>query len=278
MFTLEFSDNLQHISQEFTVQAQTKETRLDTLSFRFDTHEKIKIDREIQYDHIPTITWFPDLAVKVSNLQLQVPIKKVGYLVGAGDLIPESLKAIGISVDILSESQILQQNLQQYDAIIVGIRAFNVLKTMAQISPKLNEYVKNGGTVLEQYNVSNKLLSNQFGPYPFRIGNSRVTEELAVVHFDAQNPIFNYPNKITVSDFDHWIQERGLYFAEDIDSRYQTPIQVQDKNEPLHNGSLLIANYGSGRFVYTSLSFFRQLPAGVPGAYRLFVNLLSKSK
>lgn len=278
VFTLEFSDNLQHISKEFTIQAQTKETRLDTLSFRFDTDEKVKIDRQIHYDHIPTINWFPDLAVKVSNLQLQVPIKKVGYLIGAGDLIPESLKAIGISVDILSESQILQQNLQQYDAIIVGIRAFNVLKTMDQISPKLNEYVKNGGTVLEQYNVNNKLLSSQFGPYPFRIGNSRVTEELAVVHFDAQNPIFNYPNKITASDFDNWIQERGLYFAEDIDSRYQTPIQIQDKNEPLHHGSLLIANYGSGRFVYTSLSFFRQLPAGVPGAYRLFVNLLSKSK
>lgn len=275
---LEYSENQQQISQEFTVQAQTKDTRLDTLSFRYGSNEKVKINRDIHYDHIPAITWFPDLTVKVSNLQLQVPIKKVGYLVGAGDLIPESLRAIGISVDLLNETQALHQNLAQYDAVIVGIRAFNVLKSINQISAKLNEYVKNGGTVLEQYNVNNKLLSNQFGPYPFRLGNSRVTEELAVVKFDEQNPIFNYPNKIIKSDFDNWVQERGLYFAEDIDSRYQTPIQMQDKNEPLHNGSLLITNYGSGRFVYTSLSFFRQLPAGVPGAYRLFVNLLSKSK
>ncbi|AIM35344.1 LmbE family protein [Sphingobacterium sp. ML3W] len=276
---LKFTESTAQISKEITIQALSKETRLDTLSFIFgSTNEKVKINREIHYEHIPTITWFPDLTIKVSNLQLDVPIKKIGYLVGAGDLIPESLKAIGISVDLLTEAQILHQNLSQYDAIIVGIRAFNVLKAMQKISPKILEYVKNGGTVLEQYNVNNKLLSNQFGPYPFRIGNSRVTDELAEVHFDEQNPVFNYPNKIVKADFDHWVQERGLYFAEDIDSHYQTPIKLQDKDEPLHKGSLLITNYGSGRFVYTSLSFFRQLPAGVPGAYRLFVNLLSKSK
>ncbi|UIR55775.1 PIG-L family deacetylase [Sphingobacterium sp. SRCM116780] len=277
-FTLNFTDTHQHITQELTIQALTKETRLDTLSFQFSNQEKVKINREINYNHIPTITWFPDLTVKISNLQLQVPIKKVGYLAGAGDLIPESLKAIGIGVEMLTETQALHQDLKRFDAIIVGIRAFNVLKSMSQISPRLMEYVKNGGTVIEQYNVDSKLISNQFGPYPFSIGRSRVTEELAEVHFDQKNPIFNYPNKISSADFDHWVQERGLYFAENIDNQYQTPIQIQDKNEPLHKGSLLIANYGSGKFVYTSLSFFRQLPAGVPGAYRLFVNLLSKSK
>jgi hypothetical protein len=128
-----------------------------------------------------------------------------------------------------------------------------------------------------QYNNNNGLVTGQIGPYPFRVVNQRVTDEMAKVTFiDPQNPVLNYPNKINDADFDNWIQERGLYFVSSIDPKYQTPLQMNDPGEAPNNGSLIVTNYGSGRFVYTSLDFFRELPAGVPGAYRLFVNLLSK--
>ncbi|MNE27849.1 hypothetical protein D3C80_1212700 [compost metagenome] len=179
---------------------------------------------------------------------------------------------------MLTSEQLLKSDLSGYDAVILGVRIFNVNKDIAQIQNRLLDYVNNGGTVVEQYNVSNGLVSKNFGPYAFSLGRSRVTDELADVHFDEKDPVFNYPNKITKADFDNWVQERGLYFAENIDKRYRTPIAIQDPGEPLHKGSLLITDYGKGKFVYTSLSFFRQLPAGIPGAYRLFVNLLSKSK
>src|SRR5690606_14044740 len=138
-------------------------------------------------------------------------------------------------------------------------------------------YVNNGGVVLAQYNVSNPLYVQNIGPYPFSISRDRVTEEDAAVTFvNPGHRILNHPNKITNKDFDGWIQERGLYFTSNIDPKYTTVISFHDKGEKPNAGSLLIADYGKGRFVYTSLSFFRQLPAGVPGAYRLFVNLISK--
>jgi len=143
--------------------------------------------------------------------------------------------------------------------------------------PKLMEYVKNGGNLLVQYNNNAGVLVPQIGPYPFRPVNQRVTDETAKVTFlDPTSSVLNYPNKITDADFDGWIQERGLYYVSDIDPKYQTPLAMNDPGEQPNKGSLIVADYGKGRFIYTSLAFFRQLPAGVPGAYRLFVNLLSK--
>jgi len=168
-------------------------------------------------------------------------------------------------------------NLAGFDAVVVGVRFFNVNEDARNVHAKLMDYVKNGGVVLAQYNVNNGLKSTEFGPYPFRLVNKRVTEEDAKVTFTKpEHSALNYPNKITAKDFDGWVQERGLYFADDIDPKYETVLRMNDTGEAANDGSLLIANYGKGKFVYTSLSFFRQLPAGVPGAYRLFANLLAK--
>ncbi len=278
-FELQFTAGVNSLSKEISIRPLNPAiSSIDTLLFQVDQKDRLKEIKTIDYNHIPEIVYFPDVAIKMSNINLINTVKKVAYIHGAGDLIPESLSAIGIKVDILSSEQLLKSDLSGYDAVVLGVRIFNVNKDIAQIQSKLFDYVNTGGTVVEQYNVNNGLVSKNFGPYAFSLGRSRVTDELAAVHFDEKDPIFNYPNKITTSDFDNWVQERGLYFAENIDKRYRTPVAMQDPGEPLHKGALLIADYGKGKFVYTSLSFFRQLPAGIPGAYRLFVNLLSKSK
>ena len=235
--------------------------------------------KTIAYNHIPTITYFPPAQANLINIDLKTTGKKIGYIVGAADLMPDALRQVGYDVHILTESEIMNSDLSIYDAIVTGVRAFNVDERLPFEQPKLLEYVKNGGNLVVQYNNNAGVLVPQIGPYPFRPVNQRVTDETAkVTILDPTNPLLNYPNKINDADFDGWIQERGLYFVSDIDPKYQTPLQMNDPGEKPNNGSLIVTNYGNGRFVYTSLAFFRQLPAGVPGAYRLFVNLLSNPK
>jgi LmbE family N-acetylglucosaminyl deacetylase len=235
--------------------------------------------RTIAYNHIPTITYFPPAEANLINLDLKIAGKKIGYIAGAGDMVPEALRQVGYDVHILTENEIMNGDLSGYDAIITGVRAYNVNERLAYEQPKLLEYVKNGGNLVVQYNNNNGLVTHDIGPYPFRPVNQRVTDETAkITILDPQNPVLNYPNKINDSDFDNWIQERGLYFVSDIDPKYATPFEMNDPGEAPNKGSLIVARYGSGRFVYTSLDFFRELPAGVPGAYRLFVNLLSDPK
>jgi len=232
---------------------------------------------QIMYEHIPNITYFPSAQAKLVNADLKLSGKRIGYLPGAGDLVPEAMQQIGYQVNTLTENEILTGNLSVYDAIIVGVRAFNINSRLSIEQPKLLEYVKNGGILLVQYNTTSALVTNQVGPYPFRVVNSRVTDENApVTILDPADPVLNYPNKITDQDFRGWIQERGIYFPTDIDPKYRTVLQMNDPGEQPNKGALLVADYGKGRFVYTSLVFFRELPAGVPGAYRLFVNLISK--
>ena len=234
--------------------------------------------QRIAYDHVPDITWFPPVKLEVKRLAMNNPIKRIGYIHGAGDLVPTALQNVGIQVDILNPNQINAAALQPYDAVIVGIRAFNVSANANQWYPRLLRYVEDGGTVVVQYQVNSRMSTDQLGPYPFKINRDRVTEEDAKVTFtDPQDPLLNYPNKITAQDFEGWVQERGLYFTTEIPKEYRTPLTMADRNEKQNRGSLLVANHGKGKFVYTSLSFFRQLPAGVPGAYRLFVNLLAKN-
>jgi len=235
--------------------------------------------QRIRYDHVPSITLFPPAQAKLINIGLKIAGRKIGYIAGAGDQMPEALTQIGYDVHQLTENEIMNGDLSVYDAIVTGVRAYNVNPRLVVEQPKLMAYVKNGGNLLVQYNNNNGLVTNQIGPYPFRPVNQRVVDENAKVTFlDTQNPVLNYPNKITQADFDGWIQERGLYFVSNIDPKYQTILQMNDVGEAPNNGSLIVTNYGNGRFVYTSLAFFRELPAGVPGAYRLFVNLLSKPK
>ncbi|WP_316823477.1 PIG-L family deacetylase [Pedobacter gandavensis] len=239
-------------------------------------HQGLKV---LNYDHIPLQTLFPLASAKIDKTDLKFAGRKIGYIAGAGDLIPESLKQIGLELTLLSEQQILSTDLSGFDAIVTGIRLYNINNQISAMQPKLMKYVENGGVLLVQYNVNTPLKLTAIGPYPFRLSTDRVTEEDATVHLLAPDqPALNYPNKISQKDFEGWVQERGLYFAIDADPKYTPILGMHDTGEGEKNGALLIADYGKGKFVYTSLSFFRQLPAGVTGAYRLFINLLSNKK
>ncbi|QNL51269.1 PIG-L family deacetylase [Olivibacter sp. SDN3] len=278
-----FDVDLKHRNDEqlvtATIYPPENPASTDSLTFlvSYNGHEeKARSLRAINYEHIPQITWFPLASAKLSKIETNVSAKRIGYISGAGDLVAQSLREIGLRVDILSENDVMHQDLSIYDAIITGIRIYNVNNRIRFMQPKLLDYVKNGGTLVEQYNVSGGLKTANIGPYPFRISRDRVTDETATVSFsDTSNPILHYPNIINQEDFEGWIQERGLYFADEVDDRYKQPLQMNDPGEPVSNGALLVAKYGKGKYVYTSLAFFRQLPAGVPGAYRLFVNLLA---
>lgn len=230
----------------------------------------------ISYDHIPNITIFPEATARLEKIDLKILGSKIAYIDGAGDLVPDALREMGYNVTHLTPAQVLTSDLSIYNAVVVGVRFYNINTEARLVQPKLLKYVENGGTLLIQYNVNNGLKLTDIGPYPFKLVNKRVTEEDAKVTFiDPKNPALNYPNKITDKDFEGWVQERGLYFATDIDPKYQTILNMNDTGEQANDGSLIIANYGKGKFVYTSLVFFRELPAGVPGAYRLFANLLA---
>lgn len=235
--------------------------------------------QQIRYDHIPLITLFPTAAARLVTVNLKHNGNKIGYIPGAGDMVAASLRQVGYEVTELGEKEIMNGDLSQYDAIITGVRLYNVNGRMKYWQPKLMDYVKNGGNLLVQYNVNGPLVINDLGPYPFSLSRDRVTDEKAKVTFtQPKNEVFHYPNEITDADFDGWVQERGLYFTTNVNSAYQKIFTMNDKNEPALDGSTLIAPYGKGNYVYTGLSFFRQLPAGVPGAYRIFVNLLSIKK
>jgi hypothetical protein len=205
--------------------------------------------------------------------------KKVGYIVGAGDKVPEAITALGYAVTYLNEEDITLETLRQFDAVVVGIRAYNLYEYLTNKNDILSRYVENGGNVIVQYMKSNQVGPRRIkaGPYPFSINSGiRVTEENAKVTFLLPNhPAFNFPNKITEKDFEGWVQERSTYEVEQSDDHYEKLISMTDMGEKENNGSLVIAKYGKGNFAYVSLVLFRQLPAGVPGAYRLLANLLA---
>jgi hypothetical protein len=233
----------------------------------------------IRYDHIPLQTVFPTAKANLVKLDIgERVVKKIGYINGSGDKIPEYLRELGFAVDILSDVDFSNGSLSEYDAIVAGIRAYNTNDRMEFYQQKILEYVKNGGTYIVQYNTLGKRYAEP-GPYELKISRDRVTEEDAAVKIlNPDHPLMNFPNKITNKDFDGWIQERGLYFPNEWDDEYETLIEMNDFNESPRQGALLYAEYGDGIFIYTGLSFFRELPAGVPGTYRLFINLISAGK
>lgn len=234
--------------------------------------------RKIEYAHIPSITYFYLNKVKVIDEEIITAGKKIGYIAGAGDKVPEALQDMGFDVSFLGEKEISTADLKQYDAIIAGVRAYNVHEWLNNVYDKLMKYVEDGGNLIVQYNTSNFIgpVKAQMGPYPFNISRGRVTDEKAQVNFiDPSNIILNWPNKITQKDFDGWIQERGIYFADAPPKEYKTIFSMKDPDEEEQTGSLIVTDYGKGRFIYTGLVFFRQLPAGIGGAYRLFANLVA---
>lgn len=232
---------------------------------------------EIKYDHIPYQTIFKDAEATLIKIDLNKKRKMIGYIEGAGDAISQCLQQIGYNVITLTDDILENDSLNKYDAIITGVRTYNTNERMQYHYQKLMDYVLQGGNLIVQYNTNNFLssVSQKIGPYPFKISRDRVTDETAPVIFDKpDHPLLNTPNKITSKDFDNWVQERGLYYPSDIDTKYETILSSSDPGEKTLQTGIITAKYGKGNFIYTSLSFFRELPAGIPGAYRLFVNMI----
>lgn len=243
------------------------------------TVDGLEYDKEIvliEYEHIPTQTILRTNGAKISKIDLKTVGTRVGYVMGAGDEIPASLQQIGYQVSMLDEGDLTWESLRHYDAVILGVRAYNTKERLKYAQPGLMEYVKNGGTVIVQYNTNFELVTNDIGPFPIKLSRERVTVEEAEMRFLLpEHTVLHHPNKITAEDFKGWVQERGLYFPGEWATEYEAILSCNDPGEPARDGSLLVGRYGDGYYVYTGLAFFRQLPAGVPGAYRLFANLIS---
>lgn len=233
----------------------------------------------IDYEHIPYQSVLMPSQAKVVHIDIEKKGQNIGYINGAGDAIPESLKQIGYDVTTILPSEINLEKILDFDAIVIGIRAYNTVPELEFKQSVLNKYVEQGGNLILQYNTNHRMITKNIAPYALTLSRDRVTDEASEVEILApQHTVLNYPNKITQSDFDGWVQERGLYFPNKWADEFTPILGMQDKEYPQTKGSLLIANYGEGHYIYTGLSFFRELPAGVPGAYRLFANILSIGK
>lgn len=241
----------------------------------------------IAYSHIEPQTLIVPSAGLLRKAPLEVLAKRVGYVMGAGDEVPEALRQMGCEVSLLTRDDLSSGNLGRFDAIVTGVRAYNLRADLLANQGRLLDYVSNGGTLVVQYNVVEDRRFNprvepgleRMGPYPFKIGRDRVTVEESPMEFiSMKSPLLRAPNTITAKDFEGWVQERGLYFASEWDPRYETVLATHDPNEKSLAGGTLFTRYGKGAYIFSSYSWFRELPAGVPGAYRLFANLLSAAK
>ncbi|HKQ98607.1 MAG TPA: PIG-L family deacetylase [Candidatus Polarisedimenticolia bacterium] len=230
----------------------------------------------IEYDHIPTQVVMPAAEARVVRADLKRKGQKIAYVQGAGDSVPAGLEEIGYDVTTLTQDELTPERLKGFDAVVLGVRACNTLERIRFAQPALFAYVKAGGTLIVQYTTGHELKVDNVAPVPLSISRDRVSEEDAEVRFLApDHPVLNVPNKITAADFQGWVQERGLYFADKWDGAFTPILSSNDAGEPPRDGGLLVAKVGEGYFVYTGYSFFRELPAGVPGAYRLFANLIA---
>jgi hypothetical protein len=238
---------------------------------RFDQEQLIT-----SYDHISKQQILKTAEAKFLNTNLKIGKEKIAYIMGAGDEVPKSLTQMGYSVSILKPESITKEFLTPFDVIITGIRAYNTIKVLAFKQDLLFDFVKEGKTMIVQYNTTDELVTKNIAPYSLKISKDRVTEENAEVRFLApENAVLNYPNKITSKDFEGWKQEQGLYYPNEWDTAFTPILSANDKNESPKNGALLVAKYGKGHYIYSGLSFFRELPEGVLGAYRLMANLIS---
>jgi LmbE family N-acetylglucosaminyl deacetylase len=256
-----------------------------TISAQFKIEKKEKVYNQeivlIEYDHIPTQTVLRTSQSKVVKIDLKRAGQRIGYIMGAGDKIPTSLEQVGYTVELLEDKDIQIGQLQRYDAVILGIRAYNTVDRMKFYQPVLLEYVNQGGTLITQYNTTWRLPfpSDEIAPFHMKLSRDRVTVEEAPVTFLKPNhPVLNEPNKITQKDFEGWVQERGLYFPNEWGEEFDAILSCHDPGEEPKDGGLLVAKYGKGYYIYTGYSWFRELPAGVPGAYRLFTNMISIGK
>jgi len=241
------------------------------------TYDNGRVD--IHYDHIGHLLLQPAARLNAVALDLNIRGRNVGYVEGAGDSVAECLAQMGYTVKRLSTTALTEEGLRGLDAVVIGVRAFNVRKDLGKHMPALFAFVEAGGNVIIQYNRPEGLKSDRFAPYDLGLSSQRVTDEQSPVTFLLpDHPALNTPNKITRADFDGWVQERGIYFPNEWDKHFQAILAFKDPGEPPLEGGILIAAHGRGYVIYTSLVWFRELPAGVPGAYRLFANLVSLGK
>jgi len=234
---------------------------------------------DINYDHIPFQTVLMTAESKFSRINIERRGQRIAYLMGAGDEIPVSLRQIGYTVDIIKTNELSVERLIPYDALILGVRAFNTEEGLRFKQKDIFEYVNQGGNVIVQYNTANGLVTKEIAPFGITLSRSRVTVEEAEMRIlKPDHALLNFPNKITSKDFEGWVQERGLYFPSEWDSAFETILSCNDPGEKVQDGSVLVSKYGEGHYIYTGISFFRQLPAGVSGAFRLFTNMISIGK
>ena len=230
----------------------------------------------INYDHISKQQILKTSEAKFIKLDIKTGSEKIAYVMGAGDEVPKSLMQMGYEVSILKPEEITREKLLNFDVIITGIRAYNTVKSLAFKQDILFNFVKEGKTMLVQYNTTDELVTKNIAPFSLKISKDRVTEENAEIRFlEPQHPVLNYPNKITSKDFESWKQEQGLYYPSEWNASFTPILSSNDKDETAKNGALLIAKYGKGHYIYTGLSFFRELPEGVSGAFRLMANIIS---
>jgi len=280
-YDINFKNNNEKKLLNFNVSLSDNKNSINKVSYKAKIDDKIfsRGINKIIYSHISHQTRFPKSEVSLIKFDLNVKAKNVAYIMGSGDKIPESLSLVGYKVDLFEKNDINIDNLKDYDALIVGVRAFNSDKSLLDIKPQLMNFMESGGNVIIQYNTSRNLDVNKFSPYPFTLSRNRVSQENAPVRIiNSKHPALNYPNKISLKDFNGWVQERGLYFPNSWSNDFETIISSNDKGESPNNGGILISKVGEGYFVYTSYSWFRQLPAGVSGAYKIFTNLISLGK
>jgi hypothetical protein len=266
-----------------TMAANFKITPPDNTS-KADLHPVIKVGPSnyqyqittIDYDHLPYMSVVRDATVHLQSLDIKITPRPIAYIEGAGDDVPESLHQIGYDIDVLDPGSITPTSLLKYQVVILGIRAFNTIESLAYKNKILFDWVKAGGTMIVQYNVNRGLVTEEIAPFPLSLSRDRITEENAPVTILApDHPAMQYPNKINLTDFDGWVQERGLYYPNKWDDSFMPLLEMKDAGENPSKGALLVAPYGNGYYVYSGLSWFRHLPAGNPGPYRILSNLIS---
>ncbi len=263
---------------DFAVQAGPGAAHVEPVAVVADREHNLQLFT-IEYEHIPRQRVLLPARTPVVRAEVKTLARSIGYFMGAGDEVPAALRRMGCTVTLLEDADITPENLQRFDAVVLGIRAYNTKEALTRHHPRLLQYVEQGGTLVVQYNNNFDLFVENLAPYPLKLSRTRVTEEQAEVRLLLpDHPALSRPNAITKADFDGWVQERGLYFVGEWDGAFAAPLSMNDTGEKPADGSLLIAPYGKGHYVYTSLSFFRELPAGVPGAFRLFANLISIGK
>ncbi|MFH6996322.1 PIG-L family deacetylase [Flavobacterium sp. FlaQc-57] len=274
-FTLEKKGTEQIFYFEVTPPVNPEETIAKSIAIvdnkRFDKDQTI-----IDYSHITKQMVLKPAESKCIRIDLRVNGDSIAYIMGAGDEVPESLEQMGYKVTIIKPEEITPEKLDSFNVVMTGVRAYNTVNALANKQNILFNFVKSGKNMIVQYNTYGRTVTDQIAPYPLKISNDRVTEENAKMTFLAPNhPILNTPNKISTKDFEGWTQEQGLYYPDQYDPAFTPILSSHDKGESPKNGALLVAPYGKGYYIYTGLSFFRELPEGVSGAYRLLSNMIS---